>query len=49
MDQIERMWKAREDWEFKRAMTERGYVPGKVQKSMVHAVEKAPLESKKDL
>ena len=30
-------------------MTERGYVPGKVQKSMVHAVEKAPLETKKDL
>ncbi len=29
MDTIERMRKAREEREFKRAMTERGYVPGK--------------------
>jgi len=29
MDNIERMRKAREEREFKRAMTERGYVPGK--------------------
>lgn len=49
MDNIERMRRAREEKEFKKAMTERGYVPGKTGKQMVHAIEKTPLQTKKDL
>jgi hypothetical protein len=49
MDNIERMRRAREEKEFKKAMTERGYVPGKAGKQMVHAIEKTPLQTKKDL
>ena len=30
-------------------MTERGYQPGKQSKALVHAIEKTPLASKKDL
>ncbi len=47
MDNIERMRRAREEREFKRAMTERGYVPGKAQKSMQHGIDKKPLQSQK--
>ncbi len=48
MDNIERMRRAREEREFKKAMTERGYLPGKQQKPLNHGIEK-PLSSKKDL
>jgi hypothetical protein len=43
MDNIERMRRAREEREMKKAMTERGYIPGKQQKQFVHAIEKTPL------
>ena len=45
-DNIERMRRAREERERKRMMTERGYVPGKAQKSMKHGVDKKPLKAK---
>jgi len=49
MDNIERMRWAREEWEFKKAMTEWGYNPGKQSKALVHAIEKTPLASTKDM
>ncbi len=46
MDNIERMRRAREERERKKAMTERGYQPGKNIKAMEHGKEKAPLQQK---
>jgi hypothetical protein len=49
MDTIERMRKAREEREFKKQMTERGYNPAKAAKPPVHSIDKTPLTSNKDL
>lgn len=47
MDNIERMRRAREEREYKKKMTERGYNPGKAKKAMNHNKEKAPLQNSK--
>jgi len=49
MDNIERMRRAREEREFKRAMTERGYQPGKSAKALNHGIDKKPKQASKNL